>query len=115
MLHVGKTDETWFHEQEAEILQELCDVLRDNIALIQQQVHQSGSSSTGSGNEAWYQLQGHSIRLKYATRRKAVQYDSIMRFDSLDKDSTPETMSLCSFSLNPLYLCPINSTLLEVS
>ena len=117
-MHVSKENIVWFSENEIEILNEISRVLCDHISLIQHCYQQfcesSGHASTNLNTlyqqEDLHHMQGDTISISYGIRKNSKQYDNTLQYKSTEVNSIPETMSMSSFSLNPLYVSPLQTT-----
>jgi len=108
-VHVEEDNLAWYNVDEKTILNELATVLCDHIELIQQCYQQLPESSSGGASlEDLQHIQGKSIRISYSIRRNTKHYDNTLVYRSTEPLSVPETISMSSFSLNPLYLKPLS-------
>ena len=107
-IHVSDDDLEWYQENEVNIINELARVVCDNISIIQHCYQETDFNSSAGiiTMEELHHIQGESINIKYAMRKKNMKYDCILQYKSVIPNSVPETISTSSFSLNPLFLSP---------
>lgn len=111
-VHVRNEDMAWYLDSEKEILTEMSSVLCDHISLVQQCYHQQYAAGSSAGVDAspevLHHMKGVSIEITYCIRKNNTQYDNTLVFRSTEQDTVPDTMSVSSFCLNPLYIRPLN-------
>lgn len=103
-LHLATLkDILWFQQSSEIILSELCDVLIDNLDLIQQQVVEQQENEF-----KWnlYRLRGENIALAYKIQKRTQRGDCILVNNTENDSNNYQFIQKASFALNPLYIFP---------
>lgn len=103
-LHLATKDNVqWFQQSSNQILSELCDVLLDNLDLMQQQVVEQQENDT-----RWnlYRLRGEKIAIAYKIQQRTERSDTILIQTNEMDVYNYQAIQKASFVLNPLYVFP---------